>query len=215
MVVRLGDGGMLRLTAALAASFCLLSGTVTAQSASTEAKASFIFNGERVNIDRDNPEITRFAVRFASSGDACGEPCIAPMIVADGVTTLAETDVLAFLMNEVANNKGLMVDARMPADRETGYIPGSVSLPFATLDAKNEFKNNILRALGARELDGIFNFADARNLLVYDKGPSTDDAGQLVKNLLAEGYPKEKISYYRGGMQVWSVLGFSIEEGKS
>ena len=192
MVVRLGGGVMLRLTGALAASLCLLGGTVTAQSASKEAKASFIFNGERVNIARDNPEIARFAVRFASSGDACGAPCIAPMIVADGVRTLGETDVLAFLMDEVANNKGLMVDARMPADRASGHIPGTVSLPYATLDAKNEFKNDILRALGAREFDGIFNFTDARKLLVYDKGPSTDDAGQLVQNLLDEGYPAEK-----------------------
>ena len=26
------------------------------------------------------------------------------------------------------------------------------------------------------------------------------------------GYPPDKLGYYRGGMQVWAVLGFSIEE---
>ncbi|MGJ8627040.1 MAG: rhodanese-like domain-containing protein [Sulfitobacter sp.] len=129
--------------------------------------------------------------------------------------TVGETDVLTFLMDEVAGDKGLMVDARMPADRASGYIPGTVSLPFPTLDAESEFKGDILRVLGARELDGVFNFSDARELLVYDKGPSADDAGQLIKNLLTEGYPREKIRYYRGGMQVWSVLGFSIAEGTS
>ncbi|MGJ8615838.1 MAG: rhodanese-like domain-containing protein [Sulfitobacter sp.] len=206
---------MSRLTAACAALSCLVGGSVLAQDTAKEAKASFIFDGERVQIERDNPNVARFAAHFSASGETCGAPCIAPMVVADGVVTLGETDVLQFLMTEVAGNKGLMVDARMPEDRAGGYIPGSVSLPFATLDAKNEFKNDILRALGAREFDGIFNYTDARELLVYDKGPSSDDAGRLVKNLLAEGYPKEKIRYYRGGMQVWSVLGFSIAEGTS
>ncbi|MGC1496132.1 MAG: rhodanese-like domain-containing protein [Sulfitobacter sp.] len=206
---------MSRLTAALVAASCLLAGTGYAQEYLSEAKASFIFNGERIKIARDNPEVVRFATRFASSGDACGAPCIAPMQVADGVATFGENDVLEFLVNEVAGNRGLMVDARMPEVRARGYIPGTVSLPFATLEPDNNFKDNILKALGAREFDGTFNFTDARELLVYDNGPSTDDAGKLVKNLLSAGYPVEKIHYYRGGMQVWSVLGFSIEEGTS
>ena len=206
---------MSRLTAALVAIFCLSSGAVYAQQAFKEASASFIFNGERVQIDRNNPEVARFAARFASSGDACGAACIAPMVVAEGIATYGEPDVLTFLVDKVAGNKGLMVDARMPADRANGYIPGTVSLPFATMSAENEFKDDILKALGAREFDGIFNFADARELLIYDNGPSTDDAGKLVRSLLSQGYPPEKIYYYRGGMQVWSVLGFSIEEGTS
>ena len=69
--------------------------------------------------------------------------------------------------------------------------------------------------LGARVLNGVYNFSDARELLVYDAGPSSDDAGELVRNLLAAGYPREMIRYYRGGMQVWSVLGFSIDTAAS
>ncbi len=203
---------MSRLTAAVAAVFCLMAGAGYAQDYLTEAKASFIFNGERVNITRDNPEAVRFTTRFATSDDACGAPCIAPMQVAEGIVTFGENDVLAFLVEEVAGNTGLMVDARMPEVRARGYIPGTVSLPYATLEPGNNFKYDILKALGAREFDGAFNFADVRNLLIYDNGPSTDDAGKLIKGLLTEGYPAEKIHYYRGGMQVWSVLGFSIEE---
>ena len=187
----------------------------TAQDYITEAKASFIFNGERVKISRDNANVSRFTARFAAAGDGCGAPCIAPMQVAEGVATLDETQVLAFLVQEVAGNKGLMVDARMPDDRAAGFIPGTVSLPHTTLEPENSFKNDILRALGAREFDGVFNFTDARELLIYDNGPSTDDAGKLVRNLIALGYPADMIRYYRGGMQVWSVLGFSIEEGTS
>lgn len=206
---------MSRWTIAVAAGICLSASALLAQDYVTEAKASFIFNGERVKISRENREVARYAERFAAAGDGCGAPCIAPMSIADGIQTLDETQVLEFLVTQVADNSGLMVDARMPAERAQGFIPGTVNLPFATLDPANEYRKDILRALGAREFDGVFNFTDARELLIYDNGPSTNDAGKLVQHLLNEGYPAELIRYYRGGMQVWAVLGFSIEEGKS
>jgi hypothetical protein len=31
-----------------------------------------------------------------------------------------------------------------------------------------------------------------------------------IKNLLALGYPAEKIYYYRGGMQAWQSLGLTV-----
>lgn len=186
-----------------------------AQEHITQAKASFIFNGERVKIDRESAQGARFVDRFATRPGAQGASQIAPMQAAAGVKTVDETEVLGFFLDEVATNKGLVVDARMPEDRALGFIPGTVSLPHATMSPDNSFRKDILRALGAREFDGVFNFADARTLLVYDTGPSSDDAGVLITQLLAEGYPADKLRYYRGGMQVWSVLGFSIEEGTS
>lgn len=206
---------MSRWTTSAATIICMVATSVFAQEYVTQAKASFIFNGERIKISRGNREAVRYAERFTASGGGCGAPCIAPMQVAEGVQTLDETQVLEFLVTEVAANKGLMVDARMPEDRAKGFIPGTVSLPHATLDPENNYRKDILRALGAREFDGVFNFTDARQLLVYDAGPGTNDAGVLVQHLLDEGYPPELIRYYRGGMQVWAVLGFSIEEAKS
>ena len=205
---------MLRCFAPALAGLWVSASALAAQEYLTEARASFIFNGERVKISRGDTDIARYVTRFAAKGD-CGAPCIAPMQVAQGVRTLDETQVLEFLVEEVAGNKGLMVDARMPEDRSQGYIPGTVSLPHATLAPDNTFSKDILRALGAREFQGVFNFADARQLLIYDNGPSTNDAGNLIGHLLVHGYPAEKIRYYRGGMQVWAVLGFSIEEERS
>ncbi len=206
----------MRRWSARAAFALVLAATASgAQEQLTEAKASFIFNGERVQISRDIGQAAPFIATFTSRGDTCGAPCIAPMQVAEGVATLDEGQVLNFLVNEVAGNRGLMVDARLPQDRAAGFIPGTVNLPYSTMDPTNGFRRDILIALGAREFEGVFNFADARQLLVYDLGPSSNDAGLLVQNLLAAGYPPELIRYYRGGMQVWSVLGFSIEAGQS
>jgi rhodanese-related sulfurtransferase len=182
-----------------------------AQEQALEAKASFIFNGEQIQISRDTESAPKQAATFAAISGTCGAPCIAPMEVAQGVPTFGETEVLTFLVKEVANSTGLLVDARMPNDRAQGFIPGSVNLPYATLDTGAAFLGEIFNALGVRELEGFYNFTDAQSLLVYDTGPSTDDAGRLINGLLAAGYPAEKIKYYRGGMQVWAVLGFSIE----
>ncbi|MCX7557959.1 rhodanese-like domain-containing protein [Sulfitobacter sp. F26204] len=195
--------------------FIVLATIGHAQDRLTEAKASFLFNGAQVTIARDNPDALQRAAAFVSTGESCGGSCIAPMQVAAGVETLGESEVLDFLVSQVAGGQGLMVDARAPVDRAKGFIPGTVSLPHNTLAPGNAFRDEILQALGARAFDGVFNFADARALLVYDNGPSSDDSGRLVENLLQAGYPPEKILYYRGGMQVWSLLGFSIEEGQS
>lgn len=209
-------GGNMKRWRAIVATLCLfVASAAGAEERVTQASASFLFNGQRIEIGRDSRDAARFVAAFASAGDACGAPCIAPLQVAPGIRTVDEIGVLDFLTRDVADNTGLMVDARLPEDRAKGFIPGTVSLPFATLNPDNDFRDDILRALGARELDGIFNFADARALLVYDLGPSSNDAGSLIANLLTAGYPADLIRYYRGGMQVWSVLGFSIEEGQT
>ncbi|KIN63187.1 Rhodanese-like protein [Sulfitobacter noctilucicola] len=182
-----------------------------AQEQLTQASASFLFNGQQVTIARDAGQSPAIAQQFTSSTDSCGGSCIAPMQAAPGVTTLGELEVMRFLSQDVAGGQGLMVDARVPQDRAKGFIPGSVNLPFSTLDSSNAFRSDILRAIGAREFDGLFNFSDARTLLVYDSGPTSDDAHRLISNLLDAGYPPEMLMYYRGGMQVWAALGFSIQ----
>lgn len=206
---------MPRWVTAVVASVVLSATCASSEEGVLEAKASFIFNGERVKIARDNADATGFVATFMHAPGSCGAPCIAPMEAAPGVATLGETEVLDYLVTQVAGNAALMVDARAPADRAKGFIPGSVNLPHSTLAADNLYRGDILLALGAREFEGTFNFADARQLLVYDAGPSSNDAGVLIENLLDAGYPAEMLSYYRGGMQVWAVLGFSIEQDPS
>lgn len=210
----LGDT-MPRWMTSVVASLVISATCASAEESVLEAKASFIFNGERIKIARDNADATGFVAAFAQAPGTCGAPCIAPMEAAPGVATLGETEVLDYLVTQVAGNAALMVDARAPSDRAKGFIPGSVNLPYSTLAEDNLYRGDILLALGAREFEGTFNFADARRLLVYDAGPSSNDAGLLISNLIEAGYPAEMLSYYRGGMQVWAVLGFSIEQEPS
>lgn len=173
------------------------------------AQAVFDFGGERIEIRPNSLDAAIYAGRFAGS---CDPFCIAPQTVAVDVETLVEAQVLEFLLEAVGQNTGLFIDARMPNGRALGVIPGSVSLPHETLSQKNEFRDEILKALGARAFEDVFDFADAQNIVVYDNGPTRNDAGSLIARLLEVGYPPEKIRYYRGGMQVWSVVGLTVQE---
>lgn len=201
---------------AVAAVFLLAGQPDQAQAQHAEANASFIFKGERIEIRPDMATAAPYAARFAAMRSACDPACFAPMSVADGIETIDENMVLAFLVETVSKNEGLLlVDARMPDARAQGFIPGSVSLPATTLAQENRYQREVLNALGVRMLKDILNFAGARDLVVYDAGPDKNDANGLVANLLAVGYPVEKIKYYRGGMKVWSVLGLTVTEGSS
>lgn len=199
--------------AALAvAAFFMYSGAGFAQESGLSGTASFLFDGAPVTIRQSPETAAQYAAKFATIVPECNPNCIDPAQVAEGIETVIAPAVLSFLVETVGRNEGLLVDARMPQDRAMGYIPGSVSLPFATLAQDNAFRDDILVALGARIFEDVYNFSDAQNLMIYDTGPVRNEAGTLIAALLAVGYPADRIKYYRGGMQMWSALALTIEE---
>jgi rhodanese-related sulfurtransferase len=203
---------MIKLAMIFATALAVQALAVQAQDHLTEGKASFIFNGERVLIEQNPTTAAEYAARFSGLTPSCDPYCIAPELAAVGIETVVEPQVLDFLIESAGRNKGLLIDARLPADRAMGYIPGSVIIPHTILENDNDTRKDVLKALGARAFDDIYNFNDAQNLMIYDGGPSQNDAGLLISYLLEVGYPPEKLSYYRGGMQVWSVLALTIQE---
>ncbi|MCF2871726.1 rhodanese-like domain-containing protein [Octadecabacter sp. G9-8] len=193
---------------------CTLIGLSTVCAAETlpvTANAVFNFNGEEIVISRASTVDPTTLTALASVSGTCVAPCLSPMIVADGVVTMGEMEVIEFLSTAVESGDGLLIDARVPDQRALGFIPASVNIPAATLAPTNPFRNEILMALGAESFQGIFNFTDAISLVVFDAGPATADAQTLITDLISVGYPTDKISYYRGGMQVWATLGLSTK----
>ncbi|WP_299414356.1 rhodanese-like domain-containing protein [uncultured Sulfitobacter sp.] len=203
---------MIGRTALFVAAIAAHTTVLNAQDQTAKGQASFIFNGSQISISQNSAQAADYAARFSAVPPSCDPHCIAPFQAAVGIETVIEPQVLNFLVNAVGKNEGLLLDARMPEDRALGYIPGSVSLPFATLAQDNKFRDQILMALGVRVFEDVYNFSDAQRLMIYDNGPSQNDAGVLISYLLEAGYPPELMSYYRGGMQVWSVLALTIEE---
>jgi rhodanese-related sulfurtransferase len=62
---------------------------------------------------------------------------------------------------------------------------------------------------GAVFQEGLWNFENAKTLVLYCNGPWCGQSPTNVKQLLALGYPAHKLKWYRGGMQVWKILGLT------
>lgn len=167
--------------------------------------------GETVYIERIQDTENRLDDEFTKTSRACPPFCIQPAEVAEGVRTIAELEVLSFLENEVQDGSGILIDARLPDFYLNGTIPGSVNIPFNVLDVNdNEYLEQILMALGAKTgRDGGLDFTNAKELMLYCNGLWCGQSPRAIRNLLAAGYPAEKLFYYRGGMQAWLSVGLT------
>ncbi|HCP81386.1 MAG TPA: sulfurtransferase [Octadecabacter sp.] len=196
---------------ALACTLMALSSASAAELLPVTADAVFTFNGQEFTISRASTIDETTITALSQTSATCPSPCLSPMVVARNVPTLGELDVIDFLSNQVESGEGLLIDARLPADRALVFIPASVNIPAATLAPTNPYRDEILVALGAEQFQGVFDFSDVMSLVVFDAGPATQDAATLITDLLIAGYPAEKIGYYRGGMLVWSTSGLSTD----
>lgn len=160
------------------------------------------------------PEIPE--VRFALKGQdvviaraqgevpmSCPPDCLQPIRADETVATFGALEVVGFLANDVAANRGHLVDVRLPAEFAAQRLPGAVNVPLATLAPDNPFLKDILLALGATEVGGALDFGAAHKLVVYGEGPASEAAAQAARHLVAAGYPPEKVIYFRGGLQEW------------
>ncbi|MBX2853900.1 MAG: rhodanese-like domain-containing protein [Rhodobacteraceae bacterium] len=177
----------------------------------------FTVEGKTYRIERNNDQENRIEDSFAKTSRACPPFCVHPMEVADGIDTLGELEVLDFLQNRVAPGAGLLIDARLPVWFEKGTIPGSVNIPFNVFAGdQNPYRDQILMALGAERTPlGRLAFSNAKELALFCNGPWCDQSPRAIWSLIDAGYPREKIKYYRGGMQNWLMLGLTTIPGGS
>lgn len=192
--------------------FAVFAAPVAADLLPVTQDAVFSVNGEQMVISRSSTIDPNRVATLGRTASDCAAPCIAPMIAAPGVQTLGELEVIAYLSGDVEAGSGLLIDARLPADRALGFIPASVNIPTLTLNPTNPYRDDILVALGAQTYEGVMSFDNAMTLVVFGAGPASMEASELVTSLISAGYPPERIGYYRGGMQVWAALGLSTLE---
>jgi len=175
----------------------------------SQADVSIELNGQQITINRTQDTDAVLSGEFAKTSRPCPAFCIQPVIPAAGVTPAGELEVIEFLQKNMANNTGLLIDARLPDWFNKGAIPGAVNVPFATLSAENPYQADILRALGAAPTDDGFDFSNALNLMIYGNGPWDAQGTRAVQALIAAGYPPALIQNYRGGLEDWLHLGLT------
>jgi len=194
-------------------------------------------NGEQVRIQRIQDTNNTLKDGFAKTSRKCPPFCIQPMTVAPGVTTVGEAEIFRFMERELEGGSGLIVDARTPSWYRKGTIPGSVNIPFTEFvrEADAEETVKLLQQLGGvprgevswlrRSFEklmaslGLFgadqktdswDFSGARQVVFWCNGPWCGQSPRAISGLLSYGYPAEKVFYYRGGMQMWKVLGLTV-----
>ena len=203
----------------LTAAFCFVAAAGNAQDiriTTFKSDSTFTLNNRTFTVTRDQDTQASLRGEYALTSRACPPHCLQPLVAAEGVATLAELEVLAFLEGNVSGGTGLLVDARSPADFAKGAIPGSVNVPFPTLAPENRYRDDILRALGAVDRgDGVLDFTHAMALSLYSGGPWSNDAPTAIESLLAAGYPAEKLFYFRGGIQAWAHVGLTIQRSQN
>jgi len=132
---------------------------------------------------------------------------IEPFKVSDGVETFGELEVLEFFKQE----KGVLIDARLPNWYAKSYLPGAVNIPFKLFLTDTPERDKVLKDLGAKKsADSTWSFDNAKTLLLYCNGAWCGQSPTALKALMQIGYPESKMKYYRGGMQAWQLLGLSI-----
>ncbi len=146
---------------------------------------------------------------YSKTSRPCPPFCIHPIRL-KGIKTIATLELVKFMRDKVNSGKGVIIDARLPQWYKAETIPSSINIPFVVfkkIDRKKARK--IFELLGMKVKDGHWDFSQAKELAVFCNGLWCDQSRRLIDSLVKYGYPKEKIYWYRNGMQGWKLLGLT------
>jgi rhodanese-related sulfurtransferase len=176
-------------------------------------------SGEPVNIQRDVAVVTvptedgpmdisrvqdnenRISGDWALTSRACPPFCIQPIAPAPGVKTIGELE----LMDMLRDPDAVVIDSRVPDNFESGSIPGAISIPYTEAADR-------LQELGCEvDFEG-YECTNPVPVALFCNGPWCGQSPTAARRMIKAGYPAELIHYYRGGMQVWRMLGLTVTQ---
>ena len=173
-------------------------------------------DGRSVTIERAQDPASTIDPDYAKTSRPCPPFCIQPATLAPGVETIGELEVLQYLkrVNE-GDASVLVVDSRTPDWVQKGTIPGSINIPWKTLSPEAgadplSIAETLERRFGARSQEGLWDFSDAKTLVLFCNGPWCGQSPTNLRTLLKFGYPAHLLKWYRGGMQDWHALGLTV-----
>ena len=175
--------------------------------------------GKDFEIKRNQDNKNTVNPAFAKTSRPCPVFCIQPAILAPGVDTIAELEMLDYLKKmSDGDNSILVVDSRTPDWVEKGTIPGAINIPWTKLNSSKadpiSIGNVMEENFNVVEVADGFDFSKAKTLVMFCNGMWCGQSPNNIKSLLGMGYPAEKIKWYRGGMQDWEILGLATVKGK-
>ena len=168
-------------------------------------------NGEKFTIMRNQTAGNKISSLYETTNRGTPQP----MVIAPGVETLGEVELIEYIKKAQNDETIAFIDSRKPGWHAKLRIPGSINVPFTNFNEKDTAIEWMEDEMGVSENDdGTLDFSEAKTLVLYCNGYWCGQTPGMVKNaeyaLLKMGYPAEKIKYYRGGMQAWVSLGFTV-----
>ncbi len=159
--------------------------------------------GVKVKVFRIQDVANELSDDYIKTSRECPPFCIHPIKAEDGVETIGELEFIEYMRKK----DSLVVDARLRSWYILETIPSAINIPYDIFESEDETKiKKILKALG-RESDG--SYKNPKRLLIFCNGIWCDQSPRLIKNLIKYGYPKDRLKYYRDGMQGWKLLGLT------
>ncbi|MBT4357179.1 MAG: rhodanese-like domain-containing protein [Proteobacteria bacterium] len=172
-------------------------------------------NGTSTDITRNQDNKNTVNPAFAKTSRPCPPFCIQPAVLAPGVETIAERELMHYAeMMSNGDSSIIVIDSRTPDWVAKGTIPSAINVPWTSLNpAKGATPIDIAEIMqsvfNVTESEGLFDFSDAKTAVMFCNGMWCGQSPNNIKNLLKFGYPAHKIKWYRGGMQDWEILGLS------
>ncbi|MGB5965453.1 MAG: rhodanese-like domain-containing protein, partial [Sulfurimonadaceae bacterium] len=137
-----------------------------------------------------------------------------PMKIDKEIETVGELEVLKFLaILEFEPDKYALIDARDPQWYEEMTIPNSINIPYAHMKKDENLSKEYTRTLKLLNIEidknGKLDFSLAKEVILFCNANWCVQSVWAVKSLVKMGYPKNKIFWYRGGLQDWAGSGFT------
>ena len=156
-----------------------------------------------VEIARDQTEGAKLEGDWAIVNRDCPPFCIQPHQAADGTHTIGELELLEMLKA----GDTILVDSRTPDWFTTGTIPSAINIPYTQAVER-------LAELNCEpDFDGKFACDDASKVILFCNGLWCGQSPTAMRAMIEAGYPADRIYWYRGGMQSWRLLGFTVAGG--
>ena len=146
-----------------------------------------------VNTAKGPVTISRTMTACAKNGGN-----LQPLVPVPGVHPVGEIEILEAL----SDRNALVVDMRDVNDRVKGTIPGSLSIPYTEMVDR-------LSEVGCTKSANTWNCSAAKKVYAFCNGPTCPQSPIAIRAMTREGFPADKIYYYRGGMLDWDALGLT------
>lgn len=172
------------------------------------AYVEFEKRGKHYRIERIGDTQNKLDGNFIRTSNPTPPFYIQPFIALKGVETIAELEILRYIQEPNV----LLVDVRFPKWFAKETIPSAINIPYVYVEGDSTIRDKILFYLqGKKDKKGLWSFQNAPKIILFCNGPTCSQSSKAIRFLAKIGYPKEKMFYYRGGLQFWKLAGLNTE----